>query len=80
MAWTAGLIKRSEGRAALGGGYVSTPDDDLYRTDIVDLRARIGEVEPAGTLLEGDPELEDPKEDELAASAARRAGAKPAKP
>lgn len=57
--WVSGLIKRSEGRQALDPSYVVTPADDVYRTDIINLGARITEQDPPGTLLGGEERAGD---------------------
>lgn len=62
--WTSGLIMRSEGRAALDSSYLSTPEDDIYRTDLLTMAARVTEQEPAGTLISDDPDITQPSPDD----------------
>lgn len=55
LAYKGGLIRRAEGRRALG--LETDANDEIFVEDLVNINARVTEVEPAGTLLRGDPDL-----------------------
>lgn len=59
-AWNAGLLKRGEGRLALDGSFPVDAKDDVYKSDLLTLAARVTELEPPGTLISDDPDLDTP--------------------